>query len=283
MLELTYTSNLMRLWAEDLGYAGPPFGWDENRRAALRAELEAFFALKCNLSRDELRYVLDPSDTKGVGYPSETFRVLKSREEACFGEYRTRRLVLEAFDQLSVSQFATRPIEVRHPRPVPTVIPDSALARPTQPQSGDVGAVLAAILKTMNGEMQIRHVRLAAVLILEPRLLISLLTENQALEWRRRVGAEADPLPGNVAAFAARNNTAWGIAVQSHRANGRLIEDLSKNTWAPGAGLEAVYTAGWPDGRAGFVLEALTSIDLSIAEVSLPDEIQRWIADAAAA
>src|SRR5690606_17042507 len=113
-------------------------------------ELEAFYALKFGLGRDELRYVLDPSDTKGAGYPSETFRVLKSREEARFGEYRTRRLVLAAFDQLSTSRLATRPIEVRTPRSVPTIFPDGALARPSQTQPGDVGAVLTAVLKTLD-------------------------------------------------------------------------------------------------------------------------------------
>jgi hypothetical protein len=101
VLELTYTSCSMRLWAEDLGHSGPPFVWDEQRRAELRAELDAFFARKYSLSRDELRYVLDPLDAKGGGYPSETFRVLKTKEEARYGEYRTRRLVLEAFDRLN--------------------------------------------------------------------------------------------------------------------------------------------------------------------------------------
>jgi hypothetical protein len=35
----------------------------------------------------------------GPDYPSETFRVLKEREVAEVGEYRTRRLVLEAWDR----------------------------------------------------------------------------------------------------------------------------------------------------------------------------------------
>ena len=91
----------MRAWAEDLGHSGPPFTWDDNRRAQLRAQLDAFFARKYGLTRDELRYVLDPSDVKGADYPSETFRVLKSKEEARYGEYRTQRLVLEAFDELA--------------------------------------------------------------------------------------------------------------------------------------------------------------------------------------
>lgn len=101
ILELTYTSNSMRPWAEDLGYTGAPFAFDANRRAQLRAELDAFFAKKYGLSRDELRYVLDPHDIKGVNYPSETFGVLKRREINQFGEYRTQRLVLEAFDKLT--------------------------------------------------------------------------------------------------------------------------------------------------------------------------------------
>ena len=82
VLELTYTSHAMRPWAEELGHSGQPFGWDETRRAQLRAELDVFFARKYGLTRDELRYVLDPADVKGADYPSETFRGLKKREEA---------------------------------------------------------------------------------------------------------------------------------------------------------------------------------------------------------
>ena len=35
----------------------------------------------------------------GNDYPSETFRVLKDREIREYGEYRTQRLVLEAWDR----------------------------------------------------------------------------------------------------------------------------------------------------------------------------------------
>lgn len=56
----------------------------------------------CGLTRDELRYVLDPVDTHGEDYPGETFRVLKETEIRCLGEYRTRRLVLEAWDRQGV-------------------------------------------------------------------------------------------------------------------------------------------------------------------------------------
>jgi hypothetical protein len=48
----------------------------------------------------ELRYVLDPADVKGPDYQSETFRVLKKKEIARYGD-RTARLVLAAYDQLT--------------------------------------------------------------------------------------------------------------------------------------------------------------------------------------
>jgi hypothetical protein len=36
----------------------------------------------------------------GSDYPSETFRVLKNNEMKRYGEYRTRRLVLDAWDRM---------------------------------------------------------------------------------------------------------------------------------------------------------------------------------------
>jgi hypothetical protein len=100
VLELTYTSHDLQPWAQDLGYAGPPFRFDPERRALLRAALDAYYANLYGLTRDELRYILDPSDLLGPDYPSETFRVLKNNEIRQFGEYRTQRLVLEAWDRL---------------------------------------------------------------------------------------------------------------------------------------------------------------------------------------
>jgi hypothetical protein len=99
VLELTYTSHDLKSWAQDLGYDGPPFRFEPERRALLRAELDAYYAHLYGLTRDELRYILDPADLMGPDYPSETFRVLKNNELSQFGEYRTQRLVLDAWDR----------------------------------------------------------------------------------------------------------------------------------------------------------------------------------------
>jgi hypothetical protein len=106
VLELTYTSHSMAPFAHDLGYDGPPFSWDDDRREQLRAELDAWYARAYGLTRDELRYVLDPADVRGPDYPSETFRVLKKNEIARFGVYRTARLVLAAYDKLATKPLA---------------------------------------------------------------------------------------------------------------------------------------------------------------------------------
>lgn len=103
VLELSYTSESMRPLARDLGFDCQPFQWNRQRRDKLRAELDAYYARLYGLTRDELRYILDPSDVYGTDYPSETFRVLKQRELRECGEYRTARLVLDAWDALEAA------------------------------------------------------------------------------------------------------------------------------------------------------------------------------------
>ena len=79
---------------DDMGYHGEPFKWDEE----LRAELDAYYAKLYGLTHDELPYILDPKEVHGEDFLGETFRVLKDKEIKLYGEYRTRRLVLEAWD-----------------------------------------------------------------------------------------------------------------------------------------------------------------------------------------
>lgn len=105
VLELVYTAWDMRPFAADVlreqgagAAVPPPYTWDEERRAVLRAELDARIARLYGLTRDELRYILDPHDVYGPDFPGETFRVLKEKETRQYGEYRTGRLVLAAWD-----------------------------------------------------------------------------------------------------------------------------------------------------------------------------------------
>lgn len=122
VLELTYTAYDLQAWSQDLAAYDPrpaaeqgqPFAWNSERRAQLRAELDAYYARLYGLTRDELRYILDPKDVMGADYPSETFRVLKEGEMRAHGEYRTRRLVLGAWDQLAGVSPTAQPASVSY-------------------------------------------------------------------------------------------------------------------------------------------------------------------------
>ena len=93
-LELTYTAHDLAGFAQDLGYGGPPFAWDEERRHRLRCELDAIYAHMYQLERTDLEWILDAEE------PSQSFPGLKRSEERQFGEYRTQRYVLQAYDQI---------------------------------------------------------------------------------------------------------------------------------------------------------------------------------------
>jgi hypothetical protein len=43
----------------------------------------------------------DPQEVYGSDFPGEMFRVLKEKELKAYGECRTRRLVLEKWDELN--------------------------------------------------------------------------------------------------------------------------------------------------------------------------------------
>lgn len=94
-------------WAECNGKPMPdinswqpePCIYTTERRATAQAELDAIYAHLYGLTTDELRYILDPEDVCGKGCINETFRVLKDNETKEFGEYRTKRLVMEAWEK----------------------------------------------------------------------------------------------------------------------------------------------------------------------------------------
>ena len=104
--ELAFFNRDLQGWADEL--------WEEcdidiqqhivERRAVAQAELDAYYAHLYGLTTDELRYILDPEDICGVGCINETFRVLKDNEMRKYGEYRTKRLVLEAWERMGYGE-----------------------------------------------------------------------------------------------------------------------------------------------------------------------------------
>lgn len=84
------------------------------RRLVLRAELDALAVRVYGVERDDVGFVLD------------TFPIVKRNDEATFGEYRTKRLILERFDAVVDVEAAGRGYEsVLDPPPA-----DPSLAHP---------------------------------------------------------------------------------------------------------------------------------------------------------
>ena len=98
VLALTYTAHDMAPFARDMGYvdgAGdvrPPFVWDPEDRAHRMARLDAIFMRLYGLSEDDASYVLS------------TFPIVKKQDEAAYGRYRSRDLILAYLTALTVGK-----------------------------------------------------------------------------------------------------------------------------------------------------------------------------------
>jgi len=91
VLELVYTAVDMEPFAREFGYSQAPFEWNRSRRNVLRAELDAAFFHLYGFARDE------------VEEAAESFPILRSKDEAESGEYRTKMSILEEYDRLTLA------------------------------------------------------------------------------------------------------------------------------------------------------------------------------------
>jgi hypothetical protein len=87
-LELVYTAYDINGFARELGDDDPPFVWEDARRTLLRAELDAAYFQLYGIARVDVDYIMD------------TFVIVQDREEQAYGEFRTKRLILEAYDAM---------------------------------------------------------------------------------------------------------------------------------------------------------------------------------------
>jgi hypothetical protein len=105
-LELTFTAHDMADYARELGHQGGPFPWDKERRTILRAELDALFFRLYGMAPDDIGFVLD------------SFPIIRRREEAALGEFRTKRLILERFAAFHDTEVKSYP-DTGQPGPAP--------------------------------------------------------------------------------------------------------------------------------------------------------------------
>jgi hypothetical protein len=117
-LELVYTSWDLKPFAQDLGYGGVPFGWDPDRRFLIRCEIDAALFHLYGTSKEEVEYIID------------TFTMVKRSDEANFGEYRTKRVILEIYYEMQKAITTGIPYQTRlDPPPADPGVADSPEGR----------------------------------------------------------------------------------------------------------------------------------------------------------
>jgi hypothetical protein len=128
VLELTYTAWDLEPFAQDCGWSGPPFCWDEDRRFLLRCELDAAFFhlyLPTDNRGDWGRAEGEPSEDlamlkasfpiprDAVSYIMDTFPILRRKDKAKYGTYRTKDTILEIYDAMTDAILTDKPYQSR--------------------------------------------------------------------------------------------------------------------------------------------------------------------------
>jgi len=116
VLELTYTAWDLNHFAKDCGYAGPSFVWNEERRFLIRCELDATYFHLYGINRDDVDYIM------------ENFPIVKRKDKQKYGEYRTKRVILECYDAMAESMKTDRPYQTILDQPPA----DPRVAHPTK-------------------------------------------------------------------------------------------------------------------------------------------------------
>ncbi len=105
--ELVFTAWDLEAFARDYGYDGPPFRWDEERRFLLRCELDAAYhhlylgtpeEWRTKGPRELLTDFSSPRDA--VAHILDNFPIVRHKDEQAHGEYRTKRVILEIYDDM---------------------------------------------------------------------------------------------------------------------------------------------------------------------------------------
>jgi hypothetical protein len=290
VLELTYTAWDLQPFARDIGYEGPPFRWNPERRFLLRADIDAAFFHLYSLSPDDTAYILD------------SFLTVRKNDKKAHGDYRTKRVILDIYDDMAEAArtgtpYATRldpapadprvahpprtgivvsfPSPAFVPRPLPSWSPElfteavrlaqvtlDAGAWGTSLSGENLGtAALAAVLRNLPGPRGREEVERAVVLALLPRLMQPNFDSTLAGTWRTLIGRE-NLAATSVSAFGIP----WSVVIRKAVQQNVLSEDPG-GFWRPGADV-ALAPSPALDARALVALAWLATAPAEDAEVT---------------
>ncbi len=93
VLKLVYTGYNLKEFAEDIGYRGEPFLWDEKERLHLQSQLDALFFILYGIEREDVDYIM------------ETFPIIKKQDKEKYGKYLRKHLILEYYNAYKSGNF----------------------------------------------------------------------------------------------------------------------------------------------------------------------------------
>lgn len=300
VLELTYTAWDLEPFACDVGYKGPPFRWNPERRFLLRCELDAAFFHLYGLSRDDTGYVMD------------TFPIVRKNDEKARGCYRTKDTILDIYDAMAEAVRTGKPYQTRldpppadphvaHPDrggkvisfPVPThpsipqlppapsrelpawtpeLLPAVAAVTGLNLTDGrwatsltglDLGIhALAAVLRNLPAPALRDEVERAVVLAVLPSLLQSKFDANAGAAWRRAIGTANISLT-SIAALSIP----WA-AVLRRASVEHLLQVEADGRWSAGGDIDDAPSAEL-DARALVSLSWLASVSRAAEDEEL--------------
>ncbi len=210
VLELSFTAWDLAAFALDLGWNGPPFRWDEERRFVLRAELDAAFFHLYGIARDDVAYIM------------ETFPIVRRNDEKEHGSFRTRDAILTCYDQMQhaietgmpyetvldplpadprlAHPESTCPAWIPMPKPRQIEVPAMPATIPTLNPAEEAALCLWALLHANGGSIPRTQLARAFALQIRPALLERLAPADLAAKagnWAQRV-AHRNVAPGTL-------------------------------------------------------------------------------------
>jgi hypothetical protein len=284
VLELTYVDWSMESFARDCECTSPPFHWDPCRRLLLQCEIDAAFFIFYDLNRSEMEHILD------------SFNLVRDRDSIEYGEYRSKRIILEIHDAMAEAARTGIPYQTRlspppadaafaHPWPVeqpPQVVtlqnamdnlaqqPDCAWETlPGMEPKNLVILALIDVLQRMGDPVDSERVRLATFLVRSPALATAFMDSTHAAEWIRVVGQDARPLRNNVIQISQFQKNAidfpWAEAVAHLKGTGGLLISAD-GKWSAGGKLPPSSGEEWIMGRAAISVQLIQTVVLADAE-----------------
>ncbi len=260
---------------------------DPERRAVLAGEIDALVARDVyGLTKDEMLYILDPANILGEDCGIETFKALRNREMREFNEFRTQRLIEEAWTRIEAvgrvdapklgAEAETQGETPRIELPVLASLRDGAWGWPAQIQPQDRLRYAAQYALWISVPAQdASRMRVLVACLAEPALLTPLLSEEDRAHWIRLVGAEARPAQG-VTRLRPPINAAWRSAFETLISSGQL-EERGGGDWVRGRHFDPTgLRADSADAqRTAFALQAILRVgqDRIAAAVAQEDNI----------